>query len=79
MTNLEKETGGIFENYHVTVDKMSDGSISYPFQIEKGLTDKTVALDILQMIGMEPEIVGEARKLVSEGTVKSGRLRRKGR
>ena len=79
MTNLESETDGVFENYHITVDKASDGSISYPFQIEKGLTEKTVALDILQMIGMEPEIVGEARRLVAEGIVKSGHLRRKRR
>ena len=76
MTNLENETNGVFENYHVTVDKGEDGSISYPFQIEKGLTEKTVALDILQMIGMEPKIVGEARRIVS-GSVGHRRLVRK--
>ena len=76
MTNLESETAGVFENYHVTVDKSPDGSISYPFQIEKGLTEKTVALDILQMIGMEPEIVGEARRLVSSSVGNGRRVRK---
>ncbi|MCK4265393.1 hypothetical protein KAW80_03475 [Candidatus Babeliales bacterium] len=52
MTDLEKDTGGRFENYKVKVIKNSDASLSYPYKLEKGITDQHIAFDILANEGV---------------------------
>jgi DNA mismatch repair protein MutS len=68
LTKLEEESDGVFKNYHVTVDKNPDGSLLFPFKVVEGKTTQSVALDILDGINMEKEIVADACRLVKSQT-----------
>lgn len=71
MTNLEKDTDGLFKNYKVTVNKNDDGSLSYPFKLKEGKTNQTVAINILENILKEEEwfdeqIIDDANSIINE-------------
>lgn len=65
MTQLEDNTNGIFKNYKVTVTRNEDKSLSYPFKIESGKTNQTIAIDILENENFDPEIINHARKMIN--------------
>jgi|SaaInlLV_10m_DNA_2_1039722.scaffolds.fasta_scaffold00147_33 DNA mismatch repair protein MutS len=64
LTKLEKETNGIFKNYHVVAERKPDGSIFFPFKIHRGKATQSIALDLLEDIEMDAEIIKVARTFV---------------
>ena len=60
LTELEATTGTI-TNYHVSASLAKDGRISYPFKLERGISNQHIAFDILHNEGIESGIVDEAR------------------
>ncbi len=65
MTTLEKSTT-TFKNYCVKVDYNEDGSFTYRFKLEPGITDQNVAIDILQRNGFDSDILQGARDKLAE-------------
>ena len=65
MTQLEENSNGVFKNYKVTVTRNEDKSLSYPFKIEAGKTNQTIAIDILENENFDPEIINHARKMIN--------------
>lgn len=65
LTSLEKVTDR-YTNYHVSVKKMSDGALVYPFIIEPGTTNQHIALDILRNEGFAGSIIDSATKILKE-------------
>lgn len=63
LTKLEQDTLH-FINYKVAVDPQQDGTIRYPYKLERGISDQHVAIDILQAQGFTNTILQEARDLV---------------
>jgi len=48
LTKLEKSTNGRCKNYQIDVKRQSDGSITRPFKISPGVSETSIANDILQ-------------------------------
>lgn len=67
LTTLEKETKQ-FMNYKVSVTCHSDGTISYPFTLERGISDQHIAIDILRLEGFSSTILDTAYALINENT-----------
>lgn len=65
LTNLSKETKN-FDNYKVSVVVNPDGSLSYPYKLEKGISDQHVAFDILKNQGLSGSIIESAQKLLKK-------------
>lgn len=65
LTRLEKDTLH-FTNYKVTVNVAPDGTITYPFKLERGVSDQHVAIDILKAEGFDNQILADALALVKE-------------
>ena len=57
LTHLEQDTSGIFQNYKVTATKKTDGSFSYPYKWEKGISNQKIALDLIDNEGFDPQIL----------------------
>lgn len=64
LTKLAEDTP-YFANYKVSVRLDADGSITYPFKLEQGISDQHVAIDILQAEGFNSTILTDARKLLN--------------
>ena len=64
-STLEKETSN-FMNYKVSVVCHPDGSISYPFTLERGISDQHIAIDILRLDGFSSEILDTAYAMINE-------------
>ena len=60
LTNLEQDTNGLFKNYKVSVVKKDDNSLEYPFKLEEGKTNQTIAIDILRAENFDPQIIKDA-------------------
>lgn len=60
LTRLESDTNN-FCTYKVSVNLKADGTISYPFILEPGISDQHVAIDILQSEGFDSQILDDAR------------------
>lgn len=65
LTQLESETT-TFQNYKVSVIKNPDGTISYPYNLEKGASTQHIALDILKNQGFASSVINEAQKIVQQ-------------
>ncbi|MFC1854435.1 hypothetical protein ACFLY6_01005 [Candidatus Dependentiae bacterium] len=66
--NIPKDTGGIFANYHVGINKDASGKFSgFTYKLHLGSTRDKTAFDILEQTGMDGEIVDCARR-ISDGT-----------
>lgn len=63
LTQLE-ESNAAFANYKVSAHINADGSIHYPFIIERGASSQNVAIDILRAEGFKSSILDEAAALV---------------
>lgn len=60
LTNLEQDTNGLFKNYKVSVVKKEDNSLEYPFKLEEGKTNQTIAIDILKAENFDSQIIKDA-------------------
>lgn len=65
LTKLEQDSPS-FSNYKVSVVKYSDGSISYPFKLEKGISQQHVAIDILRNQGFAHKILDDAQAIIKQ-------------
>ncbi|MFH1831188.1 MAG: hypothetical protein ABH827_00125 [bacterium] len=72
LTALEKETPGKIKNFKVNVNKDVTGKISYPYKLVPGISDQTIALDLLTQDGFDPEILKNAYAMLNR--LKSGRI-----
>jgi len=52
LTTLEKDTNGLFQNYKVSVDIKPSGKITSTYLFEKGISDQTIGLQLLQNAGL---------------------------
>lgn len=59
LTELEQETNGQIKNFKVWVDRQN-GSISYPYKMVPGISDQTIALELLALEGFDPEILSQS-------------------
>jgi DNA mismatch repair ATPase MutS len=64
LTELQKDTNS-YANYKVSVVKNDDGSLTYPYLLQHGITNQRIALDILRENGFDSELVKEAQALVN--------------
>ncbi|MFH1831461.1 MAG: hypothetical protein ABH827_01530 [bacterium] len=60
LTDLDKDTNGAYENYKVCVNKLADGKIQFLYKLEHGITDQTIALELLQNAGFDSDIMQDA-------------------
>ncbi len=65
VTCLEKDTNN-FTNYRVTVQKDSQGRISYPYRLEKGIANQSIAIDILKQEGFSATFLNKAQQILNE-------------
>ncbi len=68
LTNLEQDTDGWFKNYKVSVNKQKDNSLNYPFKLEEGKTNQTIAIDILKTEDFDPQIINDAYSAIGVGS-----------
>jgi DNA mismatch repair protein MutS len=64
LTELQKDTNS-YTNYKVSVVKNDDGSLTYPYLLQHGITNQRIALDILRENGFDSELVKEAQALMN--------------
>lgn len=62
---LENRTNN-FTNYRVTVQKDSQGRISYPYRLEKGIINQSIAIDILKQEGFGDTFLKKAQQILKE-------------
>ncbi len=67
LTTLEQKTP-YFCNYKVSVRINPDGTLSYPFSLEPGVSNQHIALDVLRAEGFESSILNEAYAIVKNST-----------
>jgi DNA mismatch repair protein MutS len=66
LTELETVTNGAIKNFKVSVIKNPNGSITYPYKLEEGITDQAIALDLLQAQGFNAQIMEDAYAILNE-------------
>ncbi len=64
LTKLEKETNGMIKNFKVWVDQ-SNGHISYPYLLAPGISNQTIALDLLTEEGFDPDILKHSYEMLN--------------
>jgi len=69
LTNLEKDTNGLCQNYKVSVVIEPNGKIKPTYLLEKGISDQKIALQMLQNAGFGGSIVKDAYKVLNRPTV----------
>ncbi len=62
---LEEDTGGLIKNYRVTSTRGEDGKITYPYKIERGVSNEKIALEILSNRNFNAEIINDAKLVVA--------------
>lgn len=65
VTLLEQHTNN-FTNYRVTVQKDASGRIVYPYKLEKGISEQSIALDILKQEGFSATFLNKAQQILNE-------------
>jgi len=60
LTTLPRHTNGAFKNYKVFVEKRPDGSIVFPYLLDKGRSHQVIALDLLKKEGFDADILANA-------------------
>lgn len=63
LTSLEQETD-CYVNYCVGVIKMGDGSLVYPYRLQRGISDQHIAFDILRNQGFSSSILNDAQRIL---------------
>ncbi|MBU4269501.1 hypothetical protein KJ644_04620 [Candidatus Dependentiae bacterium] len=67
MTNLEHETNGIFKNYKVSANAdEKNNTITYPFKLEEGASNQTVAINLMKSQGLDEKIIFDAKVIASK-------------
>lgn len=61
LTRLAREED--FENYKMVVQKNDNGDISFPYTLEKGISDQYIALELLAQNGFDAELVASAVRI----------------
>lgn len=64
LTQLEMLPDTGYKNYKVTVNINDDGSLTYPFKLEAGISNQHIALDILRNEGYSDAIVTRTASLL---------------
>ncbi len=64
LTKLEADVENGYKNYKVTVKINDDGSLTYPFKLESGISDQHIALDMLRNEGYSGAIVTRTANLL---------------
>jgi DNA mismatch repair ATPase MutS len=65
ITKLENERPDLFANWKVTVNKLPDGRLIYPFILEKGIADQNIAFDVMRKEGYATDFMQEAEKALA--------------
>jgi DNA mismatch repair ATPase MutS len=66
LTELENLTHGALTNYKVAVVKNDDGSFSFPYKLEPGITDQSIALALLAQEGFDEDILADAQSIINQ-------------
>jgi DNA mismatch repair protein MutS len=64
LTELEQATNGVVNNHKVTVFKNADGSFTFPYRLEPGITDQAIALELLAQEGFDADILEAAHEIM---------------
>ncbi|QQR49476.1 hypothetical protein IPF37_01370 [bacterium] len=74
MTDLASDTvedkapNGKFENFKVYIERDEYNTITFPYKLEKGITDQAIALDLLQSEGFDDDILQDAFDVMNNKT-----------
>jgi len=52
LKKIEAYTGGVFQNYKVSTTENHDGSIGFPYTIERGSSEQHIALQLIDNSGI---------------------------
>lgn len=66
LTHLQDVADNGYKNYKVSVSINADGSLSYPFKLEEGVSDQHIALDILRNEGYAGAILTRTAHLLGK-------------
>lgn len=66
LTELAEATQGCYKNYKVYVIKNANGTFTYPYKIEPGITDQAIALDLLGQEGFNWSILQSAQQAFND-------------
>lgn len=69
LTELEQVTNGNIANHKVCVVKNPNGSFTFPYKLERGITDQAIALDLLQQEGFDADILDAAHEIANRPQV----------
>lgn len=72
LTDLAKDTNGLFANKKVCVNRDEFGKISYIYKLENGITDQAIALDLLAQSGFDSEILADAQHIFNRQSAQAG-------
>ena len=60
LTKLQKLPTKRFVNYRMNVNISTDGSIAFPYKLEKGVSKQYIALELLRKNGFDDELMNDA-------------------
>ena len=63
LTRLQEDTDGFYYNHKVSVITKPNGTITFPYKLEKGITDQAIALDLLKAEGFDSYILEKANTM----------------
>ncbi len=63
---LEKDYPARFSNYKVTVSFGPDGSMDYPYKLERGISKQNIALEILKIEGFNDTFLTKATQILEQ-------------
>jgi DNA mismatch repair protein MutS len=63
---LEQDYPTRFANYKVTVSFDPDGSMNYPYQLERGVSQQNIALEILKIEGFNDTFLTKATQILEQ-------------
>lgn len=66
LTELAQASNGVIENRKVSVIKNTDGSFTFPYKLEPGITDQAIALDLLGLEGFDDDILQAAHDIMDQ-------------
>lgn len=67
LCRLEKETKGRYVNYQLPVEVDSQGHVlRYPYTLQKGTCRQTIAIELLQKAGFDPQLVSCALRVKAD-------------
>ena len=66
-------TTDMYTNMNVSVIKLDDGTLAYPFKIQPGISHQHIALDILRNEGFSGSFIDRAEQTVRRIEAKQGK------